>query len=76
MTTLPTDPPADDDDWSHEQLADSQDAPVDPDDVDVYPKADPGVIPDAERDAFPPGAVELTDDDLPLADGPSTTRAE
>ncbi len=39
MTTLPTDPPVDDDDWSHEQLDSSAKAPADPDDLDVYPEA-------------------------------------
>ena len=36
MTTLPNDPPTDDDDWSHEQLEQAEEPAADPDDLDAY----------------------------------------
>lgn len=36
MTTLPNDPPADDDDWSHEQLEHAEEPAADPDDLDAF----------------------------------------
>ncbi len=40
MTTLPNDPPTDDDDWSHEQLARAEEPAADPDELDAYSEED------------------------------------
>lgn len=53
MTTLPNDPPADADDWSHEQLAASEGPAADPDNSDVYAGPSHEPVPDADRSAFP-----------------------
>ena len=36
MSTLPNDPPRDDDDWSHEQLENAEEPAADPDDLEAY----------------------------------------
>ena len=56
MTTLPNDPPTDDDDWSHEQLARAEAPTSDPDDLDAYS--------DEELEAF---AEEDADDAIGMS---------
>jgi hypothetical protein len=36
MSTLPNDPPTDDDDWSHDQLEHAEQPAADPDDLEAY----------------------------------------
>ena len=56
MTTLPNDPPTDDDDWSHEQLAHTEAPASDPDELDAYS--------DEELEAF---AEEDADDAIGMS---------
>ena len=56
MTTLPNDPPTDDDDWSHEQLVHAEAPAADPDELDAYS--------DEELEAF---AEEDADDAIGMS---------
>jgi hypothetical protein len=49
MSTLPNDPPRDDDDWSHEQLERVEEPAADPDDLEAY--SDEELEAAAEEDA-------------------------
>ncbi len=50
MTTLPNDPPTDDDDWSHEQLAHAEEPAADPDELDAYSEEDLDDLADEDAD--------------------------
>ncbi len=70
MTTLPNDPPTDDDDWSHEQLAHAEEPAADPDELDAYSEEDLDDLDDlADEDGAGAGTASAgptypdTDDD-------------
>jgi hypothetical protein len=56
MSTLPNDPPTDDDDWSHEQLERAEQPAADPDELEAYS--------DEELEAF---AEEDADDAIGMS---------
>lgn len=49
MTTLPNDPPTDDDDWSHEQIGRAEEPAADPDDLDAFSDEDLEAIAEEEE---------------------------
>jgi hypothetical protein len=55
MTTLPNDPPADDDDWSHEQLEQDNELAADPDDLEAYSDEELEAFADEDADEITTG---------------------
>ena len=50
MSTLPNDPPRDDDDWSHEQLENAEEPAADPDDLEAYSDEELEVLGEEDAD--------------------------
>ncbi len=72
MTTLPNDPPVDDDDWSHQQVESPVEAPVaDPDELAAYSEEELEVFADEDiyekvaghRVSYPGEDLDELDDD-------------
>ncbi len=53
MTTLPNDPPVDDDDWSHDLTAGQEDVLPDPDDLEAFSEEDLDDLDDLEDEVAP-----------------------
>ncbi len=63
MTTLPNDPPTDDDDWSHEQLAHAEEPAADPDELDAYSEEDLADLADEDGDGTAGAGATYPDTD-------------
>jgi len=64
MTTLPNDPPTDDDDWSHEQLTHAEEPTADPDELDAYSEEDLDDLADEDADGIDEVGASYPDTDL------------